>query len=247
MHAPAADTLERLVPAELAPDDQTGRATLALHEERYRFARSHLRPGRTLDLACGVGYGCAILAERADVRVLGVDVSDHAIAYARRHHAGPRVDYRVSDAVAFDDAEGFDGIVSLETLEHVADPGLLIARFAALLRPGGRLVASVPTTPSVDLNPHHRHDFDADSFRRLLAERAPGLCERAELLQVQDVSLGRVLARRERRMRDLRPALATYYLRHPGALARRAVSTLRFGFCNRYLTLVLEAPEGGSR
>lgn len=244
MHAPAADTLERLVPAELAPDDQTGRATLALHEERYRFARSHLRPGRVLDLACGVGYGCAILAERLDVHVLGVDVSEHAVAYARRHHASPRIAYRTSDAFAFADSEGFDSIVSLETLEHVDDPGRLVARFAALLRAGGRLIASVPTTPSVDLNPHHRHDFDARSFRRLLHASAPALAERAELVQVQGVSVGRVLARRERRLRDLRPDLARYYLRHPGALARRVGSTLRHGLCNRYATLVLEKAAG---
>ncbi len=244
MQAPAADTLERLVPAELAPEDLTGRATLALHEERYRFARSHLRPGRTLDLACGVGYGCEILAERTDVRVVGVDVSEHAIAYARRHHPGSRIEYRTSDAFSFTDPEGFDTIVSLETLEHVADPGGLVSRFAAMLRPGGRLVASVPTTPSVDLNPHHRHDFDERSFRRLLNACAPSLREIALLQQTQDVSIGRVLARRERRMRDLRPALARYYLRHPGAFARRVHATLRYGFCNRYSTLVLEKPEG---
>ena len=61
---PAADSLERLVPDTLDPDDATGRATFELHLERYRFASGHLRPGRALDLACGVGYGTALLAEQ---------------------------------------------------------------------------------------------------------------------------------------------------------------------------------------
>ena len=56
----------------------------------------------------------------------------------------------------------------------------------------------------------------------------------------------RVLARSEKRMADLRPSLPAYYATHPGALVRRLVSTLRFGFTNRYLTLVFERSEGGT-
>lgn len=244
MRAPAADTLERLVPDELDPRDATGRATLELHIERYRFAARHLRPGRVLDIACGVGYGAALLAARPDVEVLGVDVSEHAIAYARQRCAGPRLEFCVADALAFEDAQGFDTIVSLETVEHVANPGLLIARLAGMLRPGGSLIASVPTTPSVDLNPHHRHDFGERSFRRLVAQRAPRLREVAALRQVQPVSPLRVLRRDERRMRDLRESLPRYYLGHPGALLRRILATLRFGFSNRYLTVAWRLPPG---
>jgi len=244
--ATAADTLERLVPDALDPGDATGLATLALHLERYRFAARLLPPGRVLDLACGVGYGTALLAERGDVEVLGVDLSTSAIGHARARHAGPRREFRVADALAFEDARGFDAIVSLETIEHVGEPGRLIERLAALIRPGGVLVASVPTTPSVDLNPHHLHDFSERSFRRLIADRAPRLREVECLRQVQAVSPLRVLTRGERRMRDRRPALARYYLRHPDALLRRVGATLRFGFTNRYLTVAWRLPAGGA-
>jgi len=237
MRSLAADTLERLVPDELASEDAAGHATLALHVERYRFAARHARPGRALDAACGAGYGSAILAERPDVAVLGIDVSEDAVAHARARHAGERIAFRAADALAFDDPAGFDTIVSLETIEHVADPGRLVERLAGLLRPGGTFVASVPTTPSTDFNPHHRHDFSERSFRALFARRAPGLRETATLRQVQPVSPLRVLRRSEPRLRDRRAALPAWYLAHPGALARRALATLRFGFTNRYLTL----------
>ena len=246
MSGPATDTLERLIPDELDPGDATGLATLALHVERYRFAATHLCPGRVLDIACGVGYGAELLAERADVQVLGVDLAEQAIAYAQRRNPGPRLEYRVADALAFEDAVGFDTIVSLETVEHVADPGLLIERLGAMLRPGGCLISSVPTTPSVDLNPHHRHDFSEREFRRLVARRAPRLREFAALRQVQTVSPLRVLRRSERRMRDLRGSLPHYYLGHPGSLVRRVVATLRFGFVNRYLTVAWRMPPGGA-
>ena len=240
---PAADSLERLVPDTLDAEDVTGHATLELHLARYRWAARQLRPGRLLDLACGVGYGSRLLADsRPDVSVLGVDLSERAVDYARRRYAGERVDFRSGDALHFHDAEGFDTIVSLETVEHVPDPGAMLGQLAGLLRPGGRLIASVPTTPSVDLNPHHLHDFTEASFRALLAERAPALREVDALRQVQPVSVTSVLRRSEARMGDLRSGLPSWYLRHPGALLRRIGATFRYGFNNRYLTVAWERP-----
>lgn len=238
---PAQDSLERLVPDALNGDDATGRATLALHLDRYAFAAERAVPGRLLDMACGVGYGTRLLADRVDGAdcVLGVDLSQAAIDYARQRYGAARVEYRVGDALAFEDAEGFDTIVSLETIEHVDDPDALLGRLAALLRPGGLLVTSVPTTPSVDVNPHHRHDFSERSFRRLLARR--GLREVDCLRQVQPVPLLKVLGRSEVRMGDLRPNLLAYYLSHPGSLLRRAAATLRQGLTNRYLTVACRA------
>jgi SAM-dependent methyltransferase len=234
---PAQDSLERLVPDALDGDDATGRATLALHLDRYAFAAEQATGGRLLDIACGVGYGTRLIYDRvagAD-SALGVDLSEEAVAYARERYGAAHVEYRVGDALTFEDAVGFDTIVCLETVEHVEAPDALIARLAGLLRPGGVLVASVPTTPSVDVNPHHRHDFTDRSFRRLLADR--GLCEVGCLRQVQPVPLFKVLGRSEVRMSDLRPNLLAYYLSHPGSLLRRAAATLRHGFANHYLTV----------
>ena len=233
----ASDSLERLVPDELAPGDVTGRETLRLHLERYEFAARHARGGRLLDIACGVGYGTALLAEKSPdaVSALGVDVSPQALTYAREHYASDAVEFRAADAMEFCDEEGFDLIVSLETIEHLPDPRGFLGRVAELLRPGGVLVASVPTTPSVDLNPHHCHDFSEASFRRLIAPL--GLQEIEALRQVQPVRLRSLLLRSETRMKDLRRNLPLWYLQHPAALLLRIGSTLRHGFANHYLTL----------
>jgi hypothetical protein len=101
-------------------------------------------------------------------------------------------------------------------------------------------VASVPTTPSVDLNPHHRHDFTERSFRGLAAGH--GLTEQGCLRQVQPVSVTSVLRRSEARMGDLRAGLPRYYASHPRALLRRIGATLRHGFSNRYLTVAWRSP-----
>jgi 2-polyprenyl-3-methyl-5-hydroxy-6-metoxy-1,4-benzoquinol methylase len=239
---PSAESLERLVPDELSEDDVTGHETLRLHLERYEFAARLARPGRLLDMACGVGYGTRLLADRAPQvsEALGVDLSARTVRYAQQRYAGDRVSFRPGDALAFQDPAGFDTIVSLETLEHVPDPESLADRLAGLLRPGGFLVASVPTTPSVDVNPHHLTDFTAASFRRMFATR--GLSERDAFPQRQDFQPLSVLRRTEKRMSDMRPNLVSWYLGHPGAAAKRALATLRYGFANHYLTIAWQRP-----
>ena len=109
----------------------------------------------------------------------------------------------------------------------------LFERLVGALRPGGVLVASVPTTPSVDVNPHHLHDFTERSFRAIVALR-----EIDCLRQIQPYPLISVLRRTETRMTDMRHDLVGYYARHPRAAIRRLAATLRFGFTNRYLTVV---------
>lgn len=235
-------SLERLVPEDLRAGDATGQETLKLHVERYEFAARHVRPGRVLDCACGVGYGTRILVDRAGpgVNALGVDLCPAAIDYARKHYSGTGVRFVESDAMQFFDPDGFDTVVSIETIEHLSRPALFIDRMVAILRPGAVFVASVPVTPSMDANPHHLHDFTERSFRRLFLSR--GLVEVDRLSQDQPFRLGAVVTRSEVRMQDIRGNLAAYYLSHPASVLRRVVSTLRHGLKNRYLTVAWRSP-----
>src|SRR4030095_13108204 len=114
------DSLERLVPTALDPADAAAQATLALHVERYEWAARAAKPGRPLDCPCAVGYGTAILLRNPALGpALGVDVSPDAVAHANAHYAGPRARFIACDALALDDATGFDSIVGLETIEAV--------------------------------------------------------------------------------------------------------------------------------
>jgi hypothetical protein len=90
------------------------------------------------------------------------------------------------------------------------------------------------------VNPHHLHDFTERSFRAAVSAR--GLREIDCLRQVQRVPLGAVLRRTEARMSDVRPNLPAWYLRHPRALLRRLVATLRRGFANHYVTIAWRKP-----
>ena len=236
---PDSATLERIVPDDLQPGEATGEGTLRLHLERYQFARQNLVRGSLLDIACGVGYGTALLSESPLITsAVGVDIDAGAVRYASQRYGTPLVRYICAGALQFSSGQQFSNIVSLETIEHVEDPRALFEHLVALLAPGGRLIASVPVTPSVDGNPHHKSNFSDKSFRHL------GDIFSLKYLtcfgQGQRFSPWAVATRQEARTGNLRPDLMGFYLANPSHLFLRLWSTLRYGFVNKYLTVVWE-------
>jgi SAM-dependent methyltransferase len=236
---PDSASLERIVPDDLHADEATGEDTLRLHLERYRFAQQNLVRGSVLDMACGVGYGTALLSENPLVSsAVGVDIDQGAVRYASQRYGTARVSYVCADACQFSAIRQFDNIVSLETIEHVENPQALFKRLVALLAPGGCLIASVPVTPSVDGNPHHKSNFSVKSFRKL--GDAFSLTYVTCFSQVQPFNPWAIATRQEARTGNLRRDLARFYLSNPSHLLLRLWSTLRNGFVNKYLTVVWE-------
>lgn len=239
--ASGTDTLERLIPDVLLTQDEVARETLDLHLARYEFAARHARPGRVLDIACGVGYGTRLLADEIEGNrvAIGVDISDESIDYARERYGDAGAEFVLCSAMEYRGDEPFDTIVSLETIEHLPDPQRFLANVLPQLAPGGVFVASVPTTMSTDANPHHLHDFTAAQFRAMV--RPYGLSEIDALPQVQPVPLGAVLRRDASRTRGMRDNLLQYYAQNPRSLMRRIATTLRHGFANHYITIAWRA------
>lgn len=234
-------SLERIVPDELDPQDPFDTATLELHRKRYQFAIDHLDPGRLLDIACGAGYGAyqMISSEKlADSRCTAVDISPAAIAYARSRYAHPFLQFICTDSMKFTDIFLYDGVVSLETIEHLPDPVSFISKLIDLLKPGGMLIVSAPVTLSTDGNPYHLFDFSQRGFRKLFS---PYACkEIAHLIQVQPYALKDIFgSRKNRRILPKRGGLWKFYMCHPGVFFSRIRAVMKDGFNNKYLTLAL--------
>ncbi|HKP54372.1 MAG TPA: class I SAM-dependent methyltransferase [Chloroflexia bacterium] len=157
---------ERIVP------DETPQGIVALHLKRYDFSMAYIAGKRVLDVACGVGYGSAHLANFAN-EVVGVDLDEEAIAYARRRYGGPpNLLFVRGDAMKlkFVDAS-FDVVCSFETIEHIADVEAYLREVRRVLVPGGRYLASTPAARhSTDHpeNPHHVREWSPADFERLL-------------------------------------------------------------------------------
>lgn len=234
--------LERIYPNEMNMNDHHDRDSLEIHQARYRFAADHLVGNRILDMACGCGFGTALMAARHPERVfVGVDIDPAAIDYAQRHYQAVNLSYRCADAMTF--AEGcYDTIVSLETIEHLSNPRAFIANLPNLLTTGGCIIASVPVTPTCDGNPHHLHDFTRRGFLRLF--KAVGFTAGEELRQVQPWVYDDAFSAAEdstSRSQGVGNNLLAYYRKHPLALVARIYAIVRHGTCNIYLTAVFKA------
>ena len=111
----------------------------------YIAGRTALKGARALDVGCGGGILSEALAA-AGARVTGIDLAPRVLDVARLHlhETGASVDYRETsvETLAADMPGAFDVITCMEMLEHVPDPGSVIAACATLLKSGGRLFLS---------------------------------------------------------------------------------------------------------
>lgn len=201
------------------------------HLRRYRIAAEAIGPvaghGRIIDAACGTGYGARELAPLGGY--LGLDCCPAAIARARADHPG--AEFAVADlegTLAM--SERVRAVVSLETAEHLRDPDAFLANVRRLSP--DLLVFSAPTSLTRDFDRFHRHDRDADGWRRAL--EAAGFHVRREVAMPFSVRIGEFLRTVPTTWRD-RASVGRFWLGHPRYGLARAWEWLllgRFSWCS---------------
>jgi SAM-dependent methyltransferase len=166
-------------------------------QARRMLSQIAARPTLVVDFACGSGLFTRRMADSLgpSARVVGADF----------HGEGPAelggLEYRPIHDLA-DLAGQADLVLAMHVVEHDDDPRGLLARIAALAKPGGKLVIEVPNIDCVWAGvfgrhwdawylPYHRTHFSRDSLRALI--RSEGLIVEREI-GVSLPTMGRTVA-----------------------------------------------------
>jgi GT2 family glycosyltransferase/SAM-dependent methyltransferase len=143
------------------------------HLHRYALSKEFAAGKIVLDLACGEGYGTALLAQAA-TSVIGVDLSPATIEHARHKYYSQNLTFLVGrcEAVPLPDAS-VDLVTCFETLEHHDKHEEMMGEIKRVLRPGGILIISSPNRLTYSdepnySNPFHVKELYFDEFKALL-------------------------------------------------------------------------------
>jgi len=119
-------------------------------ERRARLVRPLLPAGvdHLVDFGCGNGAQSLMFSGDCE-RLTGFDVSDEFLADFRREIGARGLEGRVSAVatgegpIPLDDGAA-DVVISFTVLEHVSDERAALAEMRRILRPGGKLILTVP-------------------------------------------------------------------------------------------------------
>lgn len=175
-------------PKEYLPHEwarQSNRRWLSRADYRYgltkrcRVLMRHRAPGRLLDVGCATGEFLA-RARELGWEPYGVDLSEHAVRYAREHW---RLEVSTGELEDVPYPDGFfDAITLWNVFEHLYAPLESVERMGRLLAPSGIVVMTVPNLGSLDIElfgsawagydvPRHLHVFSLPALRRAFDER----------------------------------------------------------------------------
>jgi len=138
------------------------------HYHRYLWAAQFCNRKKVLDIACGEGYGSALLSQVAE-SVTGVDIDPTVIHRANEiYGAVARFVQGSVDKIPVPTGT-VDVVVCFETLEHVDKHDVVFSEIKRVLVEGGLLVISTPDRPVYASrcdgpNPFHLRELDRTEF-----------------------------------------------------------------------------------
>jgi 2-polyprenyl-3-methyl-5-hydroxy-6-metoxy-1,4-benzoquinol methylase len=129
---------------------------------------------RVLEVGCGTGSFVEKAADISGAYIKGLELNEASVARAKSK--GLELDNVLIEEFAPTNRQEFDVVCSFQVLEHISDVNSFIMSQVGVLKPGGRMIISVPNNDSFikrDANdilnrpPHHANLWTADSLKYL--------------------------------------------------------------------------------
>ena len=164
--------MERIVYDQMAALDERHWWYRARREVLAALIRRRAEPpsgARLLEIGCGTGHNLGMLAQFGSVDALEVDETARALAEKR---LGRAVFSAPLPELAGIPERSYDIVAAFDVIEHIADDEAAIGSIARRLKPGGRLVVTVPAHQWMwsahDVVNHHQRRYSKSGLRRLI-------------------------------------------------------------------------------
>lgn len=156
----------------MIPEYHKGGQVYGEHVGRYEAVKNIVENKIVLDIACGSGYGTAILSNSA-AHVTGVDVSSESVDYAKERYNRKNINYVCGEGTQIPCKDNtFDVIISFETIEHIEKYNEFLIECRRVLKKGGLLIISTPNDLEfAEGNHFHIHQFKYVELIKLLKTR----------------------------------------------------------------------------
>jgi 2-polyprenyl-3-methyl-5-hydroxy-6-metoxy-1,4-benzoquinol methylase len=164
--------MERVVYQQMAELDQRHWWYRARREILADLIRREAMPpaaGRILEIGCGTGHNLAMLAEFGEVDA--VELDDEARAIAQQRLGREVMNAPLPELTGLGDRR-YDLVAALDVIEHVDDDAAALTAIAGKLKPGGKLVMTVPAHrwmwSAHDVVNHHKRRYSKAALRRFV-------------------------------------------------------------------------------
>jgi len=146
------------------------------HWHRYYSILNLVKDKSVCDIACGEGYGSALLAKHAR-NVIGIDIDQKTISNAKnKYQLQTNLEFFQKNAIKTNIQENsIDVVVSFETIEHLAEHDELLIEISRILNKDGILIISTPdkdiySSGNNSHNEYHVKELTFNEFKFLISK-----------------------------------------------------------------------------